>query len=291
MLFVYVLFNEVSNRGIRGGNKMKKQNTLKITITYSVFSLMWLALTNKALGQLFNDMEGMLNFDQYRGYFYVVLSTALLYFVINNMEIRFINKITTLKAKNTVLKQEVDSLRMKLDFNEHANRRLEGYANTDELTRVYNRRKGLELIRDEINKAAALKNSMLIAFIDIDNLKIVNDKYGHIEGDILLTSVAKIITDSLARKDIICRYGGDEFLVALPGACMKDMQGIKARLEAAISKHNTHSSKSYAINVSIGFSEYSINNCKHIEELIQEADNEMYISKRGKKLQLVGNFR
>jgi diguanylate cyclase (GGDEF)-like protein len=270
---------------------MKKQNTLKITITYAVFSLMWLVLSNKALGQLSNDMEGILNLDQFRGYFYVVLSTALLYFVINNMEIRNISKITTLKAKNTVLKQEVDSLRMKLDFNEHASRRLEGYANTDELTRVYNRRKGLELIREQMDQVTALKNSMLIAFIDIDNLKMINDKFGHIEGDILLTSVAKIISDSLARKDIICRYGGDEFLAVLPGACMKDMQGIKARMEAAISKHNTHSSKSYAINVSIGFSEYSVKNCKPIEELIQEADDEMYMSKRSKKLQFVSNFR
>ncbi len=262
---------------------MKKQNTLKITITYAVVSLMWLVLTN--------DMIGILNFDKYRGYFYVVLSTALLYFVINNMEIRFISKIANLKSKNTVLKQELDSLRMKLDYNEHASRRLEGYANIDELTRVYNRRKGLELIREQMDQAAALKNSMLIAFVDIDNLKMINDKYGHIEGDLLLTSVAKIITDTLARKDIVCRYGGDEFLAVLPGACMKDMQGIKARLEAAISKHNTHSSKSYAINVSIGFSEYSTNNCKHIEELIEEADADMYISKRGKKLQLLSNFR
>lgn len=270
---------------------MKKQNTLKITITYAVFSLMWLAISNKALGQLSIDMERILNLDQYRGYFYVVLSTALLYLVINNIEIRFISKITTLNAKNTVLKQELDSLKMKLDFNEHTNRRLESYANNDELTRVYNRRKGLELLRDQIDKAAALKNSMLIAFIDVDNLKMINDKYGHIEGDVLLTSVAKIITDSLSRKDIICRYGGDEFLAVLPGACMKDIQGIKARLEAAISKHNTHSLKSYEINVSIGFSEYSINNCKQIEELIEEADNAMFINKRGKKLQLIGNFR
>jgi diguanylate cyclase (GGDEF)-like protein len=262
---------------------MKKQNTLKIIITYVVFGLMWLVLSN--------NMRGIWNFDQPRGYFYVVISSALLYIIVNNMEIGYISKITTLKARNTVLKQEVDSLRMKLDFNEYANRRLEGYASTDELTRVYNRRKGLELVREQMDQAAALKNSMLIAFIDIDNLKMTNDKFGHIEGDILLTSVAKIISDSLARKDIICRYGGDEFLAVLPGACLKDMQGIKARLEAAISKHNTHSSKSYAINVSIGFSEYNIKDCKSIEELIQEADHEMYISKRAKKLQLVSNFR
>ncbi|MCM0650216.1 GGDEF domain-containing protein [Clostridium swellfunianum] len=270
---------------------MKKHNALKIVAAYAVLSLIWLAISNKVLGFLSNDMEGILILDQYRGYFYVAMSITLLYFAINDMEIKHINKITTLKSKNTVLKQEMDSLRMKLDFNDHANRRLEGYANTDELTRVYNRRKGLELIREQMSQVSALKKSMLIAFIDIDNLKMINDKFGHIEGDILLTSLAKILKDSLARRDIICRYGGDEFLVVLPGACMNDMQGIKARLEAAISKHNTHSSKSYAINISMGFSEYNIKNCKHLEELIQEADDEMYISKRAKKLHYISNFR
>jgi diguanylate cyclase (GGDEF)-like protein len=270
---------------------MRKQNTLKIVVTYAVFSLIWVVLFNNALANILYSVEGLLSLDQYRGYLYIVLSASLLYFAINNLEIKYINKITTLKAKNTVLKQELDSLKMKLDFNEHANRRLEGYANTDELTRVYNRRKGLDFIREQMDQATKLKNPLLIAFIDIDNLKVINDKFGHIEGDILLTSTAKIIKDSLSRKDIVCRYGGDEFLVALPDASIRDMHGIKARLEAAISNYNVHSSKSYAINVSIGFSEYSINKYSSLEELIQVADEEMYNSKKAKKLQYISNFR
>lgn len=269
----------------------KKQITLKVSVVYVVFSLIWLVFSNKALGRLSNDIEGILSLDQYRGYLYILLSTSLLYFIINNMEIRYVGKITNLKAKNTVLKQEIESLSVKFDFDEHTNRRLEGYANTDELTGLYNRRKGIELIREQVDQVATLEDPMLIAFIDIDDLKMINDTFGHIEGDVLLRSVATIIRDSLAREDIICRYGGDEFLVALPGACMKDMSGIKARLEAAISNYNTHSLKSYAINVSIGFSECNVQSFRNIEELIQEADDRMYASKRTKKLHLVSSFR
>lgn len=86
-------------------------------LVYVLFSLVWLVLSNEAVSRFSSD----------------------------------VSKIITLKDKNKVLKQEMDSLRMKLDFNDHANRRLEGYANTDELTRVYNRRKGLELIREQID--------------------------------------------------------------------------------------------------------------------------------------------
>jgi diguanylate cyclase (GGDEF)-like protein len=268
----------------------KKQKTLKITTAYVVFSLVWLIASNKALSQLSKDMEGSLNLDQYRGYFYVILSASFLYFVINNMEVRYISRITNLKIRNIVLKQEMDILSRELDFNEHTNRKLEGYANTDELTGLYSRRKGLELIRDQVDQAAVLEDPLLIAFIDIDNLKMINDTFGHIEGDVLLTSVATIIRDSLSRTDIICRYGGDEFLVVLPGACMKDVQGIKNRLESAISNYNVHSLKSYEINVSIGFSEYNAKNSGSIEDIIQEADDKMYASKRAKKLHLVSNF-
>jgi diguanylate cyclase (GGDEF)-like protein len=269
----------------------KKQKTLKIVIAYVVFSLMWLIFSNNVLGQLSNGVERMLKLDQYRGYFYVILSSSFLYFVMSNMEIRYISKVSNLKARNTVLKQHIEVLGTELDSNEHTNRTLEGYANSDELTGLFRRRKGLELIREQVDQLAELNDSILMAFIDIDNLKMINDTFGHIEGDVLLKSVATMIRDSLARKDIICRYGGDEFLAVLPGACMKDMQGIKNRLEASISNYNAHSLKSYEINISIGFSECNAKNRRNIEELIQEADDRMYDSKRAKKLHLVSNFR
>jgi diguanylate cyclase (GGDEF)-like protein len=261
----------------------KKQNSLKITIVYVAISLVWLVLSNKALAQLSNNMQGILNLDRYRGYFYVILSASILYLVISNMEIKYVSKMTNLKTRNRVLKQEIESLYMKLIFNEHTNTK-------DELTGLYTRRRGLALIREQANQVETAKDSMLIAFIDIDDLKATNDSLGHIEGDVLLRSVATIIRDTLARKDIICRYGGDEFLAALPGACMEDIQGIKNRLEAAISNYNEHSLNRYQINVSIGFSECNIKNCRNIEDLIQEADSKMYDSKRAKKLHIASNF-
>ena len=268
----------------------KKQKTLKITIVYVVFSLMWLVFSNKALGRISKDMEGLLKLDQYRGYFYVILSASFLYFVIYNMEVIYINKIANLKARNLVLKQEMEVMSREFDFNEHTYRQLESYANTDELTGLYSRRKGLELMREQVDQVAVLDDSLLIVFIDIDNLKMINDTFGHIEGDTLLSSAASVIKGSLARTDILCRYGGDEFLAVLPGACRKDVQGIKNRLEAAISNYNIHSLKNYKINVSIGFSEYNAQNSGSIEELIQEADDEMYANKRAKKIYLVSNF-
>jgi diguanylate cyclase (GGDEF)-like protein len=269
----------------------KNQKTLKITIAYGVLNLVWLLLSSRTLANLSDDMGMMQKLDQYRGYFHIILSTSFLYFIINNMETSYMNTITSLKAKNIVLKQEMASISMKLDFNEYTNRKLAGYANTDELTGLYNRRRGICLIKEQMEQAADNEDTVLIAFIDIDNLKIINDKYGHIEGDILLASAARIISDSFSRKDIICRYGGDEFLVALPGASKKNIQVIKKRLDTAISNYNAHSFKRYAISLSIGFSEFNNKEYMNVEELIQEADENMYHNKASKKLSFVSNFK
>jgi diguanylate cyclase (GGDEF)-like protein len=269
----------------------KNQRILKIIISYAIFSLTWLMITNSAVGHISTDMEMMLRLEKYTGYFYIILSTSFLYFLISNMEVRYVNIIRSIKGKNTVLMKELENINNMLEYSEHKSKKLEEYANIDELTGLYSRRRGLELIKEEMQQEMEGEAAMLIAFIDVDNIKMVNDSFGHIEGDVLLKSIAGIIKDALARTDIVCRYGGDEFLAALPGASEKDAQGIKSRIEDAVLKYNSRSMKSYSISVSVGFSEFNRKKHRSLEEAIKEADERMYITKRFNKLSIVSNFR
>ena len=88
---------------------------------------------------------------------------------------------------------------------------------TDELTSLYNYRYFINILEREVYEAERYNKSLTVLIIDLDDLKIVNDTFGHPIGDQLLKSVAKIISASVRKSDIVARYGGDEFGVILPG--------------------------------------------------------------------------
>jgi diguanylate cyclase (GGDEF)-like protein len=94
--------------------------------------------------------------------------------------------------------------------------KLEKLAHFDSLIGICNRGYCLELLDRHIKLAKRNKTPILLAYIDIDNFKIINDTYGHKEGDEILKEVAKLFKITLREIDIICRVGGDEFLLIFP---------------------------------------------------------------------------
>jgi len=153
----------------------------------------------------------------------------------------------------------------------------------DFLTGCYNRRYGLELIDRQIKLASREQSSLLLAFVDVDNLKKINDAFGHNEGDQVLKKVAGLFRSTLREVDIICRMGGDEFLLAAIDSSLNEVHLFRKRLNEKLTQLNHNIEKNYQIQFSIGFSEYSPNNPKTLEELIASADREMYKEKKTKK--------
>jgi diguanylate cyclase (GGDEF)-like protein len=155
-------------------------------------------------------------------------------------------------------------------------RRLEAEVNFDPLTEVYSR----HYFEENINTACTEDDAMGLMMIDIDFFKQYNDEYGHLEGDHCLKQIAQIIKSSLRRKtDFVARFGGEEFVVVLPGineeAARIVAEMILLNIVDAKIPH-IKSSVNESVTVSIGV---AIGICRTRTELLEVADRMLYKSK------------
>lgn len=153
-------------------------------------------------------------------------------------------------------------------------------AKTDALTGILNRGAGLAILKQHMDVACQYNHKLTIAFIDVNNLKVVNDTYGHHEGDQLIKTASLLLKQKLRQSDTVCRLGGDEFLLIFPDCDLAQAIDVWNRIEGSIDAYNSTSQKSYNLSLSHGFAEYNPAIPTSSEELIKAADNEMYARKR-----------
>jgi len=158
--------------------------------------------------------------------------------------------------------------------------KIEKLVRIDSLTGCYNRRYGMELLYRQMKLSQRSQSPLLLAFLDIDNFKTINDTFGHNEGDKVLKEVVELFRSSLREVDIICRMGGDEFLLAFPDSSLQEVPLIRDRLQKKLTQLNKDIDKDYTISLSMGFSEYVSGKPKTMDELIAIADQEMYKEKK-----------
>ncbi|MDO8283104.1 MAG: PAS domain S-box protein [Thermodesulfovibrionia bacterium] len=153
---------------------------------------------------------------------------------------------------------------------------------TDELTALYNRRGFLMLAGQQLKLANRLKRGVLIFYADLDDLKIINDKYGHQEGDRAISETANLLREVFRESDIIARIGGDEFVVFPVHTTGYSTETLSARFKEHLRVYNTKRSAPYDLSISIGIAYYE--KCSHsIEELLVQADKLMYEQKKEKQ--------
>jgi diguanylate cyclase (GGDEF)-like protein/PAS domain S-box-containing protein len=159
---------------------------------------------------------------------------------------------------------------------------LKRLAHYDTLTGAYNRGYGLELLQRQLKLSKRDKSPLLLAYSDLDNLKDINDEFGHEEGDKAMVQVAKLFKSILREVDIIARMGGDEFLVVFLDSSLNEIPIIRKRLSKELTRLNQISKKPYKMGFSTGFSNYDPANPQSMDELIRIADQMMYEEKKRK---------
>ncbi|MFN7181081.1 MAG: GGDEF domain-containing protein [Planctomycetota bacterium] len=164
--------------------------------------------------------------------------------------------------------------------------KLEELSITDQLTNAYNRRFFDKKIKEELIRAKRYKKDLSLLLMDLDNLKEINDRYGHLVGDEALVKMAHILLSNLRTTDYLCRYGGDEFAIIMPETSGYDAFYKAELLRKLIALEDIVLADGTTLNitVSIGVGEYT-DNIATEEELIKKADNALYLAKsKGKNM-------
>ena len=150
----------------------------------------------------------------------------------------------------------------------------------DELTGMFNRRYFKEALEREVSGAQRYEHSLALCIIDLDHFKLVNDSYGHLCGDEVLQEFGKILSDSIRKYDVACRYGGEEFAVLLPDTSIDEAAVLCDRFRERISKHDfTYNRNSIKITASIGVAACSNQNEMTGQQLVDLADKALYQAK------------
>jgi diguanylate cyclase (GGDEF)-like protein len=159
-----------------------------------------------------------------------------------------------------------------------ANQKLQLIARTDHLTKLSNRRDFLDKIRHESNRFERSRRPFSVVMGDIDDFKVVNDRYGHDCGDFILRSIADIMRSMVRKQDIVARWGGEEFILLLPDSPLdggkKVAEGIRRKIEIETFSFNA---QRLSITMTFGVSEFD--GSVSIDGCIKKADEALYKGK------------
>ncbi|MBI5408822.1 MAG: diguanylate cyclase [Nitrospirae bacterium] len=166
--------------------------------------------------------------------------------------------------------------------------KLRAAAITDELTGLFNRRGFFALAEQQIKLAHRKSSRLYLLYLDLDGLKIINDECGHKMGDQALLDTANILKRSFRESDLICRIGGDEFVVLLTDPSEPDVNDVIIKhLRENLRLYNEHGGRCYELLVSLGVACYDPERPCSIDDLLSLADELMYDDKKRHKSKAV----
>mgnify|MGYP000844599911 CR=1 FL=1 len=156
---------------------------------------------------------------------------------------------------------------------------LQNAAYTDMLTKLYNRGYAMKVLDEWLSE----NRSFILCFVDIDNLKYVNDRFGHREGDKYILAVAEVLYD-FSPEAVLCRMGGDEFMLLAQNWCCKNAEEQMEVLRTRLINCNIAEGNCYDHSISYGIIEYDGERDLKVHDLLSIADEKMYEYKRAYKM-------
>ncbi len=153
----------------------------------------------------------------------------------------------------------------------------------DDLTGLHNRRGLLTAAQQRLRAAERHGTQGVVLFIDLDDLKEINDRFGHPVGDAALVDVAGILRGAFRETDVLGRLGGDEFVVVAPDASARAAELLVRRLRESLAAFNRSGARAFPLSFSVGMAHYDGGAPLPLDELIARADALMYAEKRRKR--------
>ncbi len=153
----------------------------------------------------------------------------------------------------------------------------------DELTGLHNRRGFLDLANERLKLSRRSQKDLLMFFIDVDDMKPINDEFGHRAGDAALISLAQILRSTFRDSDVVGRLGGDEFAAIAADTGEDGGSVITERLRRNLARRNASAGPGYRLEVSVGAVRYRPDSETSLEELMMQADRLMYQDKQERK--------
>jgi two-component system cell cycle response regulator len=153
----------------------------------------------------------------------------------------------------------------------------------DDLTGLYNRRGFLALAEQHL-RMIQRKGAALLIYLDLDDLKLINDSYGHLEGNRALIVTANVLRACFRQSDILARLGGDEFCVLMTDAVQDSSHQVRKRLQQRTDFINALSSWNFRLSLSVGIADVPVVHQPSLDHLLRIADTHMYAEKRKKQL-------
>lgn len=160
---------------------------------------------------------------------------------------------------------------------------LKKMAQTDALCNTYNRQYSIQLLLELFNNVKVNHDPFSLLMIDIDDFKTINDEFGHLAGDQVLSTIASLIKSELRIPDIFGRYGGDEFLIGLVKTDKNDAIGVAKRIGDSVANSEIRLKSGENIYVTLSIGVTTLNKEDNLDEFINNADKKLYEAKRNGK--------
>ncbi len=192
--------------------------------------------------------------------------------------------IRDIKAQNEKFLKRIQEQQHMIEELKERLEHAEAEANIDYLTNTFNRRSFERALKEAFEEYKKRNSLFSLILIDLDGFKKINDLYGHSVGDLVLRRIAHILRQSLRARDILARWGGDEFAVLMPGTRKEQAIRVAERLKKTLEDLEiTVEGERVRLSFSYGVVE-SEDRFSNVEEMIREADELMYQQKKSKKL-------
>jgi diguanylate cyclase (GGDEF)-like protein len=189
--------------------------------------------------------------------------------------------VTVLHQTNEDLNNSLEQLRIMQATIEKKNEQLKVLASTDPLTNCLNRRTFFARLDEEASRARPGGLRVAILMVDGDRFKSINDRFGHAVGDRVLIGLVEVMRQTVSEQDLVGRYGGEEFCVALIGRSQVEAEDLAERIRSAVAEDHGWLPNAERVTVSIGLAATLDDGQPPIADLVHRADEALYAAKSG----------